>query len=104
MLGNVIPETQSPETAGPRPRLQLKWDSFELLRQALGCETVVATAGLFGFDNKTIRNLRGGGPASDKTVAKILAVAQENADKIKAVGLEPEFAAFFEVVVDDPAQ
>lgn len=99
-LGNVIPETYSEAGTGTRPRLQMKWDSFALLTTALGCETDVARAKLFDFDNKTIRNLRAGGPASDKTVAKVLAVAQANAAIIKGHGLTPDFASFFEVIVD----
>jgi hypothetical protein len=99
-LGNVIPETHSDPDTGTRPRLQLKWDSFALLAAALGCDGTVAQAKLFDFDNKTIRNLRAGGPASDKTVAKVLAIAQANAEIIAAHGLTPDFASFFEVIVD----
>lgn len=99
-LGNVIPETHSTEPQGTRPRLQLKWDSFALLAEALGCETVVAKAKLFDFDDKTIRNLRSGGPASDKTVAKVLATAQANAELIARQGLGADFDSFFEVIVD----
>lgn len=99
-MWNVIPETHSPVGVGTRPRLQLRWDSFLALTKALGCETDVARAKLFDFDNKTIRNLRAGLPASDKTVAKVLAVAQANARIIAAYGLTPDFATFFEVIVD----
>jgi hypothetical protein len=99
-LGNVIPETHSGPDTGTRPRLQLKWESFVLLTTALGCDTDAARARLLDFDNKTIRNLRAGGPASDKTVAKVLAVAQANAEIIATHGLTPAFASFFEVIVD----
>jgi hypothetical protein len=99
-LGNVIPETDSPVDTGTRPRLQMKWNAFVLLTAALGCETDVARAELFDFDVKTLRNLRAGGPASDKTVAKVLAVAQANAELIAPHGLTPDFASFFEVIVD----
>lgn len=96
----MIPETHSPVVPATRPRLLAKGESFALLTTALGCETDVARAKLFDLDLKTIRNLRAGGPASDKTVAKVLAVAHANAEVIERYGLAPEFTAFFEVILD----
>jgi hypothetical protein len=63
----------------------------------LGCETDVARADLFNLDNKTIHNLRNGGPVGDKTVAKILTVLRANEASLARSGTPFEFDDLFEV-------
>lgn len=100
---NVIPGIRSPLQAGARTWIVLKWDRFALVTGLLGCETDVARADLFDFDNKTIRNLRQGGPVGDKTVAKILTVLRANAARLDAQGIATDFDEFFDVVVEKAA-
>lgn len=99
----MIPGTQSPLQDGTRTWILLRWDRFKSTTEILGCETAVARAKLFDFDDKTIRNLRNGGPVGDKTVAKILTVLRANAARLDQHGIAADFDEFFEVVVEEAA-
>lgn len=88
---------QSPLQSGTQPRISLRWDKFLTASQVLGCETDVARADLFDLDNKTIRNLRDGGPVGDKTMAKILTVLRANEAALERSGTRFDFDDLFEV-------
>lgn len=94
-LGNVLPGIHSPLQSGTQPRISLRWDAFLAASKVLGCDTDVDRADLFDLDNKTIRNLRDGGPVGDKTVAKILTVLRANEPALTSHGIAVDFDAYF---------
>lgn len=94
---NVFHGIHSPLNAGTHFRISLQWDRFLAASTALGCQTHADRADLFDLDDKTIRNLRDGGPVGDKTVAKILTVLRANEDTLARKQIAVDFDHLFRV-------
>jgi len=76
--------------------MYLKVTPFNFALLTLGCLEDGDAARLLGMTSKTIKNVRGGAPASDEFMANTMAAFKLNADRLRARGIRIKLDEFFE--------
>jgi hypothetical protein len=103
-VGNVNPETLTPEQVEVRARIRVRLPYLLRCTEALGCDSDVARCRLLDVDPKTLYNARQGRHAvSGDFVAKTLTALRARADILRAAGLEASFDNLFEIAPERAA-
>lgn len=76
--------------------MYLKVTPFNFALLTLGCLEDGDAARLVGMTSKTIKNVRGGAPASDEFMANTMAAFALNAERLRTRGIKIKIDEFFE--------